>query len=158
MSTPSSAKSIYRLALSFDTAVALMQNTFANHRNVGRLIFPLSVCSAFALELYLKCLIVIEGQAAPRTHDLAALFAQLSADAQADIKRRYNEYRAGLPDGFPINHDIEDALKKSARAFEKLRYVYEGRLNEGDGWACHQVMVAVRDRIDSLHPGWKIGW
>ena len=51
--------------------------------------FPATVLVSFGFELYLKCLIAIEGKKPPRIHDLRDLFFQLSKESQVEIRRAY---------------------------------------------------------------------
>ena len=51
------------------------------------------VLAAFASELYLKCLFVIEtGRAAPEIHELRKLFLLLSETARLEIEASWDEY------------------------------------------------------------------
>ena len=63
----------------FRAADAILRSD-ENMKNYGPAIAaPSMVLSAFAAELYLKCLFVIEtGRSAPDTHDLRKLFSLLS--------------------------------------------------------------------------------
>ena len=49
------------------------------------------VNGAFAIELYLKCLLAVEGSQIPATHNLKDLFAQLSRESRDKIRRRHDE-------------------------------------------------------------------
>lgn len=91
---------------------------------------PSMVLGAFAIELLLKCLLVMDtGQAPETTHHLGKLFRQLPHKR----KRRIEElWDAGprkkirpfcLAKGYP--DDLPNALNACANAFEDLRYVYE---------------------------------
>ena len=52
---------------------------------------PMATCSAFALELYLKCLIAMEtGKKPPGIHELDKLFRKLHLDTQAKIRRHFD--------------------------------------------------------------------
>jgi hypothetical protein len=56
-----------------------------NAHQVEVLIVPAVVCQAFAIELYLKAILVIEGQEG-RGHDLNTLFSQLTEQSRAQIR------------------------------------------------------------------------
>src|ERR1700748_1063655 len=53
---------------------------------------PALVLSAFASELYLKCLICIETDRLAHGHDLQVLFKQLSGRSRQGIEKRWNAY------------------------------------------------------------------
>lgn len=52
---------------------------------MGIISHPLLVLSAFASELYLKCLITIETNETPDGHDLERLFARLQVPTRHEI-------------------------------------------------------------------------
>src|SRR5262249_11092561 len=52
---------------------------------------PMVTYSAFALELYLKCLIAMETRTKPPgIHDLDKLFKKLNSDTQVKIRRHFD--------------------------------------------------------------------
>jgi hypothetical protein len=67
------------------------------------------VLAAFASELYLKCLFVIEtGRAPVVTHELRTLFLQLSETARDEIDKEWNFYNS-MPHRARIYEAIERA-------------------------------------------------
>ena len=90
---------------------------------------PSMVLSAFAIELLLKCLLVMSKGDAPETHHLGVLFRQLDHKHKRRIEELWNAgprlkiqkwcKDLGHPD------DLPNAINKCASAFEDLRYVYE---------------------------------
>src|SRR3954451_11872167 len=50
------------------------------------LVVPMITCVAFATELFLKCLLLIENRPFGRSHDLYGLFGKLTEDSQEAIK------------------------------------------------------------------------
>ena len=96
---------------------------------------PALVLSAFAAELYLKCLICIEGDSVPPTHNLKNLFARLNGKTQRRLEEMWT---ASLPSreamfefaerefGYTAARDLRSALADGGSAFEQLRYVHEG--------------------------------
>jgi hypothetical protein len=76
------------------------------------------VLQAFASELYFKALYVLENDAAaPRGHDLEALFKKLAKTTQETISLRYS--------GRYAHGDLVADLKHLARVFQQWRYCYE---------------------------------
>lgn len=104
-------------------------------QGVGRSVagFALVVNSAFASEVYLKVLALIERNLRPlMTHNLEHLFKDISPETQRIIKDIWErDYLPGLqkdyshldlPKVFTAPHSFEDALRKSASAFIEFRY------------------------------------
>jgi hypothetical protein len=95
--------------------------------------------SAFASELYLKCLIQIEtGQLIKDEHNLHALFRKLRAETQQEIEDPFNAELAKQPKHDMNQADPEiqkavadrpttfrQALKVGGKAFVEWRYLYE---------------------------------
>ncbi|MER9164419.1 hypothetical protein [Mesorhizobium sp. M0715] len=81
---------------------------------------PMIVNYAFAIELYLKSLL-IASNAAQRGHKLDELFAKLRVTDREDIEKNFeiiNGRNAQL---------LADDLRSYARAFEEWRYLFESR-------------------------------
>lgn len=79
-----------------------------------------AACASMALELALKCRIVLEGRKPRRDHEFHALFAQLDPKTQDDIAART------LLDGMPTTTaDLLDALKRCKGTFVTWRYLHE---------------------------------
>lgn len=98
---------------------------------------PHMVLSAFASELYLKCLLCVEGRATvPQTHNLKALFRDLSVLSRDRIEQLWNNY-SNSPGVQSLWRAIEHTTNKkvpqefsthlalSSRAFDQLRYSHE---------------------------------
>lgn len=83
------------------------------------LLVPSLVLYAFAIEVGFKALALHASGAAPRGHDLGALFRDLTADVQARIKA---EASAMYPSS---EAHFERDLAMVADAFEVWRYVHE---------------------------------
>jgi len=96
--------------------------------------FPGMVISAFASELYLKCLLLLDGKGAITGHNLKTLYNKLSPDTKAKIEAEYatmmqitaseiaeleKKLRRTLP------KDLNTALTDCGLAFEQMRYIYE---------------------------------
>jgi hypothetical protein len=98
-------------------------------------VVPCVVMAAFSIELYVKCLICIEGHSVPRGHHLKNLFDRLNGKTQKELAGLWsadnesrNEFRVKLPLRWrdSVSDDVREALSQGARAFEELRYAYEG--------------------------------
>ena len=75
---------------------------------------PAIVCTAFAIELYLKAIITIEGGSA-KGHDLSALFVRLSPTSQLAIRDHLSLSKI----------DFTTKLQNISGAFVEWRYVFE---------------------------------
>jgi hypothetical protein len=88
---------------------------------------------AFTSELFLKCLIAIEGGAPPRSHDLLDLFNLLSTPTRKRLEGMWFDYVQRHPDqneaykqlGVTIEPELTSALASGRRAFELIRYWHE---------------------------------
>lgn len=78
------------------------------------LIQPAIVCKAFAIELYLKAIIAIEGGSA-WGHNLSDLFVRLSSTSQLAIRDQL----------FLSEIDFTAKLQTISKAFEEWRYIFE---------------------------------
>jgi HEPN domain-containing protein len=128
---------------------------------------PAVTCAAFAMELFLKCLLAMETEKSHETHDLKHLFNRLSKSSQAKIRVYYGPYLpdvkehverqyllAGQPQPPPLV-DFDFVLDASRRAFPLARYIYERGLPGGQGWIADGIMEAVRKTVLEAHPDWK---
>jgi len=97
---------------------------------------PHMVLSAFASELYLKCLLCLEKGSVPQTHNLKALFRDISTLAKKRIEQIWDAYAAspGVQElwkfiesttGKPFHRDFAAVLERSSTAFNELRYLHE---------------------------------
>ena len=133
--------------------------TLANHGLLPYL-FPMVICSAYSLELYLKCLILIEGGKSGSLHDLEKLFSKITPESQEIVRASYEARRpkvnAGLA-AIPVpKTDFDFVLHWSAKAFEHFRYAFEGLVHSQEGWMAGPICDCVRERIVELRPDWKI--
>jgi HEPN domain-containing protein len=140
--------------------------------NLGQTSFPFDVrmammsCAAFALELYLKCLIAMEtGKVPPAIHDLQKLFDHLHASTQMKI-RRYFDDNSSVVKAFveaqfakhgvkAPNIDFDYVLAASRDAFPLARYIYERGLPAEKGWIADVILEGARRTILDRFPDWR---
>jgi len=157
---------IYVNALSFYVAtMAMSQPEVARGVDKLLLYWPTVVCEAFSLELFLKCLHAVRRRQAPRHHDPAALFHDLSkADRKAidgyfqEAVKLHFQYPLALQHG--LSFDIESVLQRTKDTFVRVRYWHEqqrpnadasGKVsNAGVGSLCG----AIKRLLDELRPEW----
>jgi hypothetical protein len=128
---------------------------------------------AFALELYLKALIILDHNCdLPHENKLHVLYGQLQVGTRTRITEIYDEMVARFRPSQEaaitkhpgwkgtLKWDINSVLIESNRAFEKWRYWYEGK--PLPSWFAGPVVHAARKTIvekdESLAPiiGWKL--
>lgn len=79
---------------------------------IEMLTVPGAVCAAFATELYLKYVHLVEtGNSPPRGHKLSQLFAGLNSEIQGTLSK--------------LKPDIADVLKRNDEQFTEARYHHE---------------------------------
>lgn len=119
--------------------------------------------AAFAVELYLKCLITSQATT-PKTvyeHDLVKLFGKLKPDIQTGIRLIYNTRFAALnrtvSEQTGAARDFDTVLRDGKDAFEVMRYFYEPRRPHLSGnWDGEGIMNTIRDVIMNLQPSWPV--
>jgi len=119
------------------------------------------VNGAFAIELYLKCLLAVEGSQLPATHNLKDLFAQLNRESRDKIRRRHDELAKSnsvLSDFRKrgIKTDLNSLLEDGQDIFRQFRYLFEGIPNriQPVGFALDLFGQIIRNRMLDLRRGW----
>jgi hypothetical protein len=125
---------------------------------------PTMVLSAFASELYLKCLLILEtGETPEDSHLLHVLYRRLSNKRRRRIEEMWDaDARPKLENlarmlGVPT--DLPNALFRCSKAFEQLRYAYESKFNNvtyyiGDfPWVLMRAIVEIKPEWTPQEPG-----
>jgi hypothetical protein len=128
----------------------------------GRPILGLALATnaAFALEMYLKCLMLLEQGHARYGHDLHNLFHSLSQSTQSELTREHEKFVKSDPaymarvskEGLPTN--LEELLRLGRNAFTDFRYAHEQIPSKTD-FALNPLTYCVRERILKLQPEWR---
>jgi hypothetical protein len=89
------------------------------------------ILSAFSVELFLKCLVIIDGSKKYKpTHLLNTLFDDLSHNRQAQISRAWEDTGRrkiqAVADNQGVDSDLRNLLSICAMAFRNIRYSFEG--------------------------------
>ncbi|MGY8705126.1 hypothetical protein RAD16_05205 [Bradyrhizobium sp. 18BD] len=156
---------IYMNAERFRAADAILRSD-ANMKDYGPTIAaPSMVLSAFASELYLKCLFVIEtGRSPPDTHDLRKLFTLLSDLVRNDIENSWDAYNSTpsrvsvfeaieRQTGRAVPRDLRWHLKAGGDGFTSLRYQHEER-HQNVAFFLGDFHLMVRDAVLFKRPSW----
>lgn len=123
-------EAIFRHAMMFFATDYFLRNKVRNGPNAMDVAVPTMVLSAFAAELMLKALLLLEtGKKAPTTHRLDKLYRQLGHKTKRRIEALWEERARPKLKMFNVKHqrptDLPNALVQCADAFERLRYGYE---------------------------------
>jgi hypothetical protein len=128
-SKPIDPKSVFQLACKF--ASTEMHVRHRSNPNAAFMASPSMVLSAFAIELFLKCMLLLEGKEIDRIHALNVLFRRLSHNQKRRIEEVWEREARPKVDmlnrQFGLAHptDLPNALVTCGRAFEHMRYGYE---------------------------------
>ena len=120
--------------------------------------------SAFASELYLKCLILLEtGQLMKEQHNLRKLFLRLHSSTQNTIETEFDTELAKAPElseeakahlkGRTPPKTLREALAEGGDAFIKWRYIYED--DNHDFFALFPLPKILAGVIIARKPEWK---
>lgn len=144
---------IFQSAEAFFRAVYALQDAAqAGNRNIVPMV--LAVNSAFAFELYLKCLITLERDSFEGGHDLQKLYDQLSPETRRELEsaHRQIEISSTALEGARargVKTDVISLLEVGRNAFTLFRYAFED--TEDSVWGLEGVMLLVRKRILEKH-------
>jgi hypothetical protein len=130
-------------------------------------LMPPVVLHAFSLELFLKCLILLDSGNIPQSHNSLQLFNALGAVNQARLVKNYKDHlktdptiAAAIKAGKQSDYEIANVLTVTGDAFVRFRYIFElpakpSPAGEKFGGASTFVIRATRDLIIQLQPSWS---
>ena len=143
-------------------AARLFESAAITIRNADTVdwIIPWSVNASFAVELYLKSLILIEGGSPSNTHNLQKLFEQLPRQRKANIAKRYKQpvkdsQKKEQMRAMGFKTDLYSELERSKDAFSLLRYYFEDKHPSGSGFQVGFLIVILRTIILERFPEWE---
>jgi hypothetical protein len=123
---------------------------------------------ALGLELYLKCLLMLDGQEPKRDHDLEGHFGRLPIVDKDAIRLAHKEYLSSDPDGIATCeqarsdganpdevYEFDSSLKKSALAFVRCRYPFDPGYKTPLSYLAVPIEQATRVVIVRRNPGWE---
>jgi hypothetical protein len=117
------------------TAIDLARDN--NPARMSRVALPATVLGAFASEVYLKCILCLQGKTVPALHNLRDLFDLIGEPTKTRLQVLWSTIVPDLPSrktfwalgdqeyGGQLPRDLPTLLEMGARAFEQLRYSYE---------------------------------
>jgi hypothetical protein len=119
------------------------------------------VNEAFCLELYLKCLLMLETGNKGHGHKLKDLFDKLSQTNQAKVERYYNEDLGDLKmvtvqrRGKTYASDLNGVLQATSDSFVEWRYLFEEKMDPKPILGWQSLRASLLRLILELRPDWK---
>lgn len=121
-------------------------------------IAPFIVNITFSIELYLKCLIVMEKNSKPKkTHSLYTLFKEVSSASRKAITDDFNDLINSDPmtnamkKEIPhLKTDIHSVLLGMNKAFEQWRYHSIDGMAQSSVMGTNELITAIKSRIKEL--------
>jgi hypothetical protein len=117
------------------------------HKEGVELGAPTVVCHAFAIEQFLKLLLLLKkGEYPDREHALDTLFDMLSPEVQDQIDRRFRDC------SFSYSTGVGDVLVEARKAFVEWRYPHEHEFLSASVEELAAIGVALRRTVRDLRP------
>jgi hypothetical protein len=158
-SKPVDPKSVFQLACKFASSEQHLRHK--SNPNAGFMASPSMVLSAFAIELFLKCLLVLEGKEIARTHSLDVLYQELSRSQRRRIEKAWDKEARPkiiqLNQRFGYGHpsDLPRALVTCGQTFMDMRYGYEDP--DRQVFYLGELPTILWRTILELRPEWAMG-
>jgi HEPN domain-containing protein len=153
------AVEIFKHAETFYKSIDQLHKTDRNV--IAAVSMPICVLSAFASELYLKCLVCDETGKMARGHHLHDLFRKLSSPTQRLLERLWDQQNAtreailrkiDAQNEKPIPRDLRSCLKAGNKSFEQIRYAYER--GEDFVFVLSDFPTVLRQALLNVRPDW----
>ena len=132
----------------------------AMHNGKTHLGWAYAVMGALSLEIYLKCLLLIECGQHPASHNIKKLFMQLPSRTRGPLRKRHNELAINDPvfinvrERLNVATDLDSLLERGQNSFEIMRYPYDFALEDDTAFGFHILREVIRLRILDLRPQW----
>ena len=149
---------IFQLAEQYSKASIVLDE--ASKGNEDQWSSPRMMVDSFAVELYLKCLFVIDLNAPPWGHDWKKLFDELKPYTRTAIRDEFNR----IVNSHPVLRnldvinpealkmtDFDLSLKVAKNTFDKGRYTYDSELPRG-WFYTHLIREAIRSFANMVVP------
>lgn len=153
------AKEIFITANNFLAASNALNEKLSATNDIGTYIAPIITNTSFCIELYIKCIYMIEKGQPVHGHFLDKLYRKLSKESRDTIEAVYDMLLQQSPTDIALKHKVPDmktdlgsVLQDMAKAFIKWRYRHEGGLTGFQ--ASGPIIDALRHRIKMLEPEW----
>jgi hypothetical protein len=151
---------VFQHADGFFRALNQLHQT-SNPQAIDQIILPAIVLSAFASELFFKCLLCIETGKTAQIHLLLDLFKKLTPDTKKTIEKywdlvvserkdvldRLDQSRGRTP------RDLKSNLTAGSDGFRLVRYIYEGN-QPPFFFGLSDLPIVLRNTIVEMRPDW----
>jgi hypothetical protein len=138
----------------------LLLRSFDDQQIAVAVASPALILSAFASEIYLKCIICLETGELAHGHHLKNLFRQIGPCTRRAIQQRWDAYvssplkqRLYAKNGSPVPVDLDWTLSEGSSAFTFLRYIHEVD-NLKTKFLLGDFPNILRDVIIQMRPQW----
>jgi HEPN domain-containing protein len=143
-------------------AAAACLSMLLRQQDWRELFIPMHVNAAFALELYLKALLILNGKDVPQAHHHGHLFRALSKPICAPIAKRFAAYSKNdeellwmAKQDARYSGDLESILDDSGDVFKTLRYIHRDGLPSKMRFSPNITLRFFRDELIALQPSWE---
>jgi hypothetical protein len=146
---------------------ALALNPLVTQAHQLHLLWSMFMLYALAIEIFLKCILVMNNKPYQGIHTLKDLFHEIPDYAKANIENRHRKWLPkyqlvvscmhgvmGLP-GTPPTATLALILERSSAFFVASRYPYEGRSRPGEGFMAGDLCDCIHDYLLEIEPAWK---
>jgi HEPN domain-containing protein len=150
---------VFKSASSFKRAAGLLKQ--AHEDGDWDMLFPFATNSALAAELFMKCLMHLDGVKVPQAHSLKKLFRNLHQSHRERIRKHFDEavkkkpyipkVEAFEPD---FKFELDKVLEATDNSFEEWRYIFEDREGTVRFFGMEEFVDALQAYLLSLEPAW----
>lgn len=142
---------IYQAAKQFSIGAGVIHKHTRIPDTMMFAIQPFVTCATFSLELYLKCILAIEGQTEVKGHKVAKLFEKISIGSKNGVLFFVRGAYANLE--LPLTF-IEEHIRAMDNAFVDWRYLHEVKTASLDLQFLSRIVWACQEHIKNLRPEW----
>lgn len=154
----SNARDIFVSAEDFRLTYERLTLLPASEPDTIRTLGPQVVCAAFAVELYLKCILVDAGlKTLPNKHNLAFLYQQIPKTTRCLVVRKWRtllKQWKSVDASVDTASKLESVLANIGYAFENWRYRYEPTTTDLASDRFTLVHASLHGYITGKHPDW----
>lgn len=145
----------------FKSAASCLSSLLGQH-GWFELFIPMHVNAAFALELYLKALLILNERPVPWAHHHGYLFRALPLLTRDRLVKRFSEYSKNDGELLWMKEkdaryasDLGSILEASGDVFETFRYIHRDGLPLKMGSSPNITLRFFRDELIALQPSWE---
>jgi HEPN domain-containing protein len=150
---------VFKSASSFKRAAALLKQ--AHKDGDWDMLFPFATNSAHAAELFMKCLMHLDGVSVPKTHSLKELFRNLQKTHREWIRIHFEEEVKKKPyiskvEAFEpeFKFELDKVLEATDNSFEEWRYIFEERDETVRFFAMEELTDALHCYVLTIKTEW----